>query len=402
LKKQILFITTNNLVTNPRCLKEIKLAIEEGYSVTVIKFQFNNWTAMLEAQIEQSLPLVSFIKISAGKTPLFPWLISSLLNRISFILFPFSSLNNFFTSVAIDKRSYLLTQQLNEIADKPDIIIAHNPGAFFPAMKFSAKRKIPFGIDMEDYHPGEANEVNKRKIVSTLLQRTLPSSSYITYAAPLIKMRTEEELGTNLSRGTLINNCFSRAFFKQPEVNETAKVKLVWFSQNIDFGRGLEDIIPVLDKYKDQVVLTLIGNLRLSFQEYLKNYSWVTTMQPMLEKELYAELKNFDVGLAIEAASTNENRDLCLTNKIWCYFQSGLFILGSSTKAQERFLDEHKSHGQLFQLTNAADLEKKIASVVDNIQSIRNKSVYRYNNAAKHSWNEESRKLSNLWKEVLN
>ena len=48
----------------------------------------------------------------------------------------------------------------------------------------------------------------------------------------------------------LVQNYFSKYDFKINKEEISSKVKLVWFSQNIDFNRGLEQIIPILEKNK--------------------------------------------------------------------------------------------------------------------------------------------------------
>jgi len=49
--KGFLFITSNNLVTNPRLLKTLRLAEQNGYDITVILFRLGNWKQMKEADL---------------------------------------------------------------------------------------------------------------------------------------------------------------------------------------------------------------------------------------------------------------------------------------------------------------------------------------------------------------
>jgi len=42
--KKILFLTSTNLASNPRLLKELRLAVTHGYDCTVMQFQLGNWS----------------------------------------------------------------------------------------------------------------------------------------------------------------------------------------------------------------------------------------------------------------------------------------------------------------------------------------------------------------------
>ena len=70
----ILFITSTNLASNPRCLKEVRTAAQQGYTVSVIAFAMDNWTKEKEQIIRESLKQVNFYYIPAGRSPFWPWL----------------------------------------------------------------------------------------------------------------------------------------------------------------------------------------------------------------------------------------------------------------------------------------------------------------------------------------
>ena len=108
-------------------------------------------------------------------------------------------------------------------------------------------------------------------------------------------------------------------------------LRLVWFSQNISAGRGLEYILPPLKKFVGTIELHLFGNLDGAFYEaHLKPMKNVFIHEPLPQKKLHNNLSNYDVGLALEIA-TDRNRDICLTNKLLAYFQAGLFVFASDT-----------------------------------------------------------------------
>jgi glycosyltransferase involved in cell wall biosynthesis len=199
----------------------------------------------------------------------------------------------------------------------------------------------------------------------------------------------------------LINNCFSQTEFQFTE-NNSEKIKFVWFSQNISQGRGLELVIPALAKFKDKIELHLIGNLYANFNDaFLSNYSdFITLYKPLSQKELNLKLSEFDIGLAIELNTADFNRQICLTNKIFAYTQSGLYVLATDTFAQIKFIEEHKNIG-LITKQKTDDFITSIEKIINNISEIRNNKKSRFNYAQQLSWENESKKLNTIWNKIL-
>ncbi|GMV78113.1 MAG: hypothetical protein AMXMBFR79_12460 [Chitinophagaceae bacterium] len=83
MKKRILFISSTNLTTNPRIVKELKLAVSLGYSVRFLGFSLNNWSAKIEEQHKKELQeTVALHYISAERRPFIPWFLSSVVEII--------------------------------------------------------------------------------------------------------------------------------------------------------------------------------------------------------------------------------------------------------------------------------------------------------------------------------
>ena len=60
--KHLLFVSTSNLATNPRLVKEIELALAKGYRVTAVVCRYANWSSdlheQLKARFEKQIALV--------------------------------------------------------------------------------------------------------------------------------------------------------------------------------------------------------------------------------------------------------------------------------------------------------------------------------------------------------
>jgi len=399
---KILFLSPTNLTTNPRLLKELKIAVAQGHEVHFVGFDLDNWSQKIDAEISANLNCkLTYIPITRKhKTN---WILSTFAETVCKKLALVFNQNLKINAFANSKRSYLLTRYLNRITEPYDLIAAHVLPTLYPAYKLSKKHNIPFIFDIEDYHPGEATsdekDIERRKF---LMQKLLPKASFITYASPLIGEFTFKLFNPThkTQNSKLVNNCFSQTEFQYKE-NNSEKIKFVWFSQNIAAGRGLELVLPALATFKNKVELHLIGNLYQAFyDDYLSDYKDLIVLhEPLPQKDLNLKLSEFDVGLAIEPGK-DLNNNIAVSNKIWAYLQSGLYILATNTPAQVQFLEEHTDSG-LITKQNSDGFSKIISEIIKNITEIRHKKQDRFENAKKISWETESDKLIDIWNKTL-
>jgi len=404
MSKKLLFISKDNLTTNPRLQKELKLAVSIGYEVDFIGFYSGNWSDDIDKEITQNID-ANFYYIPATRKPFFPWLISTLKERILQKIYPYFKNSIKINAFAHSKRTILLCKHLTYNEKKYDLIIAHTLASLYPAYKLSKKLKIPFIFDIEDYHPGEiistdAQNETVRRIF--LMKKLLTKAALITYASPLIGKESLKLLNNFKNENhQLINNCFSNKEFQFKE-NKSEKIKFVWFSQNIAAGRGLELVIPALANYKDKIELNLIGNLYQNFhRDFLSKYfDFIKIHKPLPQKELNLKLSEFDIGLAIELVSADLNRNICLTNKIFAYAQSGLYVLATDTSAQKLFIKEHENVG-VVSAQNVEEIQKQISMIIQNINLIRKEKKKRFEYAQNLAWEIESKKLIGVWSNLL-
>lgn len=373
-----------------------------GYEIELIQFNLNNWSDGLTKQVLFKYPRIYNIEIEAGRKPLIPWLVSSFLERFfSRIPLPFLPLS--WLSISLNKRAFLIQRHFRNIQNKPDLIIAHNPGSFYPAMLFAKRYKSEFAIDVEDYHPGETLDGRVPERMKKLMQLVLTKARYVSFASKLILEQVKSDLlesKLTLNNSILINNVFSKEEFisRTNYALEQGKLNFVWFSQNIDYSRGLESIFTLLDDFGNHISLTLIGNVREEFfQKEITHRNYIRTEQPMAQHKLHSILSNFDIGLALETQKSDYNRDICLTNKIWSYLQSGIYILASPTSAQQEFIKEFSSNGEiLYEIDNKARLQ--IKNMIQNKEQIRNSLGERKLINDLVNWENESKKLIPIWR----
>ena len=400
---KILFLTTANLSTNPRLYKELKLAESLGYKVAFVAFHQGGWSDEKDKVLRKEISGSGYY-LSALRRPFIPWVFATLVCKACQLLGRWFPQNLRIAALAHNKRTWHLLRVLPILESGYDLVVGHNLGALYPAWHFANKRGIPFAFDVEDYYPGEASamavrhEVKRREL---LMAQLIPKARYYTYASPKIGEYTGNLMSPSLlTPKLLINNSFPFIEFAKSG-ERSGKLKLVWFSQNINHGRGLEWILPVLDQFTGEVEVYLIGSLNDAFfDSYLSQRPYITVVAPLAQHALNKVLSQYDVGLALELNTTDLNRQICLTNKIWAYLQSGLYILATDTPAQQLFMSEHPSHGSVVQ-QQAASFQKALEEVIAKKEVIREEAEYRYIRAQQFSWERESRKLENLWREVL-
>lgn len=401
---RLLFVTSTSPAVNPRLMKEVKTALQAGYLPTVVYCKLGIWADSYSRRWLKENQLTAF-ELDITRSHKINWLSSFLLSRMLIQLGRWLSLPLRAQSIVTDKRSWVLQGFLKRHRPSYDLVIGHNMGALYPVHEFARRKRIPFAFDVEDYHPGEKggqNQALQRTYTETLLRELLPQVAYVSYASPGIAEKTQALLPIlgNRERHVVITNSFPQEEFQPPLVPE-GKVRFVWFSQNIAAGRGLELFLPELYKFKDQIEVHLIGNLYQRFyNDFLHQYaSMLTFYPPQSQLELNQKLAEFDIGLAIELSSADENRDICWTNKIFAYAQAGLYILATDTSGQQLFIGENSSKGLLC-IQSSESVYQSIKYILSHITSIRQEASERYQTAQVLAWEKERKKLIQIWEAV--
>ncbi len=429
--KTFLFLTSNNLATNPRLFKEVKSVIDLNYGYSIIQFRLGNWSDSKSDELCRSLrgAQSEIIGIEAKAKNRLNWIKWGTLERIAQKCWPLFQKNILVSSLASNRRSLQILKQAYKLKEKPDLICAHNLAALYPAWKLSKKWNIPFFFDIEDYHPGEyigreaKNEKSRREF---LMKKLLPDAIAITSASPLIGEYTLKLIGSHSNHQVILNS-FPKSEFKEPsnqQINKlTNQLKLVWFSQKISFGRGLEQLfeaLTVLYKTKylsngQPINLTIIGDMDSDFNQQviqpfiktLKPYDQstfqpinLTIIPPLSQLNLHKELANHNVGLALEFNNTDLNRQICLTNKIMTYAQAGIFILATNTLAQENFIRKYPQIGMVCG-QSAEQIKEGILKCISTYNSFTDLGEETKEIRDGLSWENENKKLVDVWHKTI-
>jgi glycosyltransferase involved in cell wall biosynthesis len=395
MQKKILFITTSNLATNPRLTKELKLAVQNDFKTTVLQFILPGWSEIVSDDLKRQFSNTEFIELSASRKPYLDWLLSSWLEYL-LRKAPCKLMNVRLLAYSLSKRSYLILNKLSKVCDNYDWVIAHNPGAFYPSFIFAKQKKCKLGLDIEDYHPGEYNDSDLTKRMLKMMEYVLPKADYCSFAAPLIQLEVEKHIPNHSSNWFTVINGFPQSEFTEPKRIKYAKLKVVWFSQNINPGRGLEKFISVMREFEDDIELHLVGELCSDNRKLLFNDSHnIIIHAPMKQMELHQFLSTFTVGLVTDPP-INRNRELAITNKIIAYSQAGLYILSVSADGHNQFLKEGEFNYRIVE-NDKKEIRQALLDLISNYSTIVDYQYKNYEYAKINAWESINSKLTETW-----
>jgi glycosyltransferase involved in cell wall biosynthesis len=129
-------------------------------------------------------------------------------------------------------------------------------------------------------------------------------------------------------------------------------------------NRGLEQVVAALNLLPGlQISLHILGECSATYSQQLSalsNRPAAINFLPATSLEnIFRLASQFDIGLASEVPYC-ENRDICLTNKLFTYLLSSLCLLASDTAAQQDFISTYPETGLLYKHDDVNDLAAKI------------------------------------------
>jgi glycosyltransferase involved in cell wall biosynthesis len=381
----------------------------EGYTITVIWCPISPWADEFDQQLFDEFPTIKWIKAGFhSQFQPFSYWCARLRQKTWLIIYKIFG-DQFDAAI---KSLVLFSQELTSIAldHKADLYIGHNLGALPAIVKASRKYNAKSVFDFEDYHRGELekNALNTKMTIK-VENRYIPHISSKTAASPAISK--SYGLIFPSKSITTINNCFPLEYaIEQIKPIPQLPLKLFWFSQYVGRQRGLETVIQAMGLFRvDEISLTLLGSASINIKQYFYNllgsYNLRTDQLVFLdaasEEKIASIASNHHIGLASEFAH-NQNRDLCLTNKLFMYLLAGNAIVATDTSAQTYFLEDNQGIGSLYEQEDAIDLFRILKNYIDNPELL---DIHRKNalqlGKEKFNWNNENEKFLKNVEQVL-
>lgn len=345
-KKKIVLITSGHPAANPRIVKEAQAFHDAGHEVTLLYCYLIEWATREEEQLFHNVKWKHLLIGGSPGVDKITFHFTRLRQKVSSILSKRTGNNKRFAE-RVQARCY---DELLIAAKsiKADWYIGHNLGTIAVCVHAAKANGAYAGFDFEDYHRGELSEEQSNDLerVKFLENKYVPGLSYISTASPLISKAVEADFPMlKVPVATILNVFPKERLVAAPKLSGSGALKLVWFSQTIGRGRGLEYLFQALIQLNDpNISLTLVGRMDPIFGDLVAQTQQITKCPILLQgvvppQHLEHFCADFDIGLALETGFSKNNA-MALSNKIFTYLHAGLAIIFFATSMQQQFNDE--------------------------------------------------------------
>lgn len=409
MSKTVTFVTSGQPSANPRLLKEAITLFELGFKVNVLYSPISLWADCFDEMLFKSYPLINWIKCGVSK-------------RENFIIYQFIRCRRKFWEIffklfgdfndAAIKSLVLYSQDLlnQSFRIQSDLYIGHNLGSLMAITKASEKYGVNHIFDFEDYHRGEyLSDDSERRKIEIIECKFINKTKFATGSSPLV-VRKYRELFPRL-KISVIHNCFPVSYScNNLKIIAQSPIKIFWFSQYLGTNRGIENVINAISCLPaGSFSLTLLGYASNKLKQYFcdlwenlgLNHSDFQLLDPIEEKSLVSVASDFHIGLASEVPYI-ENREFCLTNKVFIYLLAGNAILYSNTPSQALFLEANPLHGQVYDSDSIESIKTCLESYLNSpalLFSHRENSLKL--GLEVYNWNNEKQRYISLIQNIL-
>lgn len=406
--KKIVLLSSGQPSTNPRLVKEADALAGAGYTVVVIYQYWNHWATQFDREL---LPQKKWVSIRVGGShdeDTSAWWFSRLSQKFNILIAKTLGLKFGTAERAAGRAGAFLYDAARK--HPADLYIAHNLPALPAAVKAAGLIQAKCGFDAEDYHRNETHD-NPAEFdvqLKTYIENSyLPHCNYLTASSQQISDQYQQLFP--LKKITTLLNVFPRQHLQLLKLDKKGLLKLFWCSQTIGADRGLEEVIEAMGILKKPIELHMLGQCSADYKIALLKLAAAHGLdvellhfyQPVLADTIFQFAAGFDIGLATETGMPL-NRDICLSNKIFTYLQSGLAIVASDTIAQGQFINDHPSIGLLYAKNDATSLAASLNAYFEDRQLLQETKSGNYVLGQVHlNWETESRKFLSVVEKTL-
>ena len=401
---RICIVTSAPVSQNPRVVKEADALVEAGHDVRVCFARDAEWTRPLdEAITTRSRWRSTCIEISQDRVGA-----RALRYRTGFRVRAGRSLMRATMRYPVPELAYsrYFDEQFRAARAEPaDIFVGHNPQSLPIVARAARAAGARYAFDAEDLHSGQFQSGRETTVESKLVRfleaRYLPDCAYVSAASPGIARALAERY--SIPEPATILNVFpwtDRDGIDGRRVDRRGSadgVSFYWYSQVISVDRGLQDAIAALAQVPAPASLHLRGDIGSADRAVLDGVARqhgvrerVHFHKPVAPEALLSRAAEHDIGLALERPDT-DNRDLCITNKIFLYMLAGLGVIASHTTGQAWLMAQCAGAGELYRpgdVDALAAIMRRLASAPDDVRKMRAASL----EGARARWNWEREK----------
>ena len=368
--KRIVIVSGIQPSTNPRVVKEADALAEAGYDVTVLGATLSPPTAARDREVMQGRRWKYTTVLDAEShepAQRFRWLKARLRMRLWRELHARLGVSNY-------RQAGYAGKELLEWCRRhsADLYIVHNPQSLWVGLELR-NRGERVAVDMEDWYSRDVPESEADFVSTELVSRweraLLPRAAYVTTTSHAMAAAISDATGCALP--ATVYNSFPVVHDEQSQRDNrpNATWSLIWFSQVIGPGRGLETLIDALARVSYPLTIELIGTSDLSYRNALiqrapaewREHIHFSAQVP--QSELVPRIQMCDIAYAGEFP-TPDNKNLTISNKILLYLQAGLPVVASDTIGHREVADKSSSSVRLFAAGDSVSLGNAINSLL--------------------------------------
>lgn len=397
-KKHICLISQSHLSNNPRLLKEALSLASAGYQITIL----NSTNSKPLARADEELLGDSNIRvhpIASMEQTNFLTFSDRIVYKIGRLLVRYLKIQ---TPLALGYGSWRYLAAASQL--DADLYIGHQElGLYCGVQLLKSKRNVAF--DLEDWYSEDLLEVARRNRPIALLKK-LEKAALVkgNFCSTTSKAMAEQfAIAYRCPIPKIIYNTFpGNTSSLSLDKRFNAPLKLLWFSQTIGPGRGLESFLSLIGKIESHLEIHLLGSVE---DEFKRSLARIQRRHPIYfhpqvpAQELPGKIGEFDIGLALEDCFP-PSRNLTITNKLFQYFQSGLPVIATETAGQKEIFEEFK-FGIMLSPAVTRDQVEALKKWLKNPNALQKSRKDTMKAACFYSWEKESKKFLELVKYAL-
>lgn len=394
---KVCIITQSHLCRNPRVLKEAMALANAGFDTTVIQNTYCHQLTKEDHDLtrDTGIKLIPVAQLEHRTLRVFFY---RALKKWGDILVRYFKLQS---PLALGYASVFLERVA--LKQNAELYIGHQEAGLYCGVRLlKAGKKVAF--DFEDWYSEDLLEEARIWRPLKLLKRSeeiaLKSGAFCFTTSPA--MADELAAAYSSAKPEVIYNTFD--FDERVITTKTFEppLKLLWFSQTVGPGRGLDEFIRLMAQVEGSIELHLLGQVAESFKTklmHIQNRHKLYFHPLVPANRLPARIAEFDIGLALELDEPPSRR-YTITNKLFQYLLSGLPVIATRTPGQCEIVGRHGG-GILIDLKNQKSIAELQAFLTgkSRLKEAREQAI---TTARSLNWQNEQNKLLNTVRSVLN
>ncbi len=400
-QKKICIVTDQHLSANPRVWKEADALARNGYDVEIItranNAQRKQKDIAILSRINPEIKYSAVVNAIKQEIPFFRDFYYRARLKLVLLAKRLGFESRYLLSTDPD---LIYTESLKRNAD---LYIAHVECGLFVGKHLIQKgKKVAF--DFEDWYSHDyLSPVRAVRLLQELELYALKNGIYVSCPSAAMASALKESYIVEKQPEVIYNGFPDESEGASPVIKKDGKVNVVWFSQRVGPGRGLEKFIEILKQVDTPVKLTLIGDCPEEYETLLKgvfpkqNGHMLEVMKPVPHTQLDGLLRQFHIGLALEEVYP-ESRNKTITNKILQYLQAGIKVFATDTDGQAEVAGYYPN---AIRTAPANDISQWAAILEELIKSKIDSSVVAEQYNQYFSWAAQEKKLLELVEAAL-